>query len=72
MQGKVPTPKENIELYVSKDQIRIKGAAGTGTLRIKSKSQPTGKNISVTAKGNDMYEITIQPGVEYVINYSSK
>jgi hypothetical protein len=72
MQGKVPTPKENIELYVSKEQIKIKGAAGTGILKIKSKTQPTGKNINATAKGNDLYEITIQPGVEYIINYSSK
>ena len=71
MQGKVPTPKENIELYVSKEQIKIKGAAGIGTLRVKSKTQPTGKNISVTAKGNDLYEITVQPGVEYVVSYST-
>jgi len=69
MQGKVPTPKENIELYVSKEQIKIKGAAGTGTLRVKSKTQPTGKNISATAKGNDVYEITVQPGQEYSISY---
>jgi hypothetical protein len=72
MQGKVPTPKENIELYVSKEQIKIKGAAGTGTLRIKSKTSPTGKNMIATAKGNDVYEITVQPGVEYIINYSAK
>ena len=71
MQGKVPTPKENIELYISKEQIKIKGAAGTGTLRIKSKTQPAGKNINAVAKGNDLYEITIQPGVEYVINYKN-
>ena len=72
MEGKVPTPKENIELYVSKEQIKIKGAAGKGTLRIKSKTQPSGKNITATAKGNDMYEITVQPGVEYLISYNAK
>ena len=71
MQGKVPTPRENIELYVSKEQIKIKGAAGIGTLRIKSKTQPTGKNINATAKGNDLYEINVQPGIEYVIGYSA-
>ena len=69
MQGKVPTPRENIELYVSRDQVKIKGAAGTGTLIIKSKTQPTGKNVNAIAKGNDVYEISIQPGVEYIINY---
>ena len=72
MQGKVPTPNNNIELYVSKEQVKIKGASGTGTLRIKSKTQPSGKNINTLAKGNDIYEITIQPGVEYIINYSAK
>jgi len=71
MQGKVPTPKDDIEIYVSKEQIRIKGAAGEGTLRIKSKTQPLGKNISAVAIGGDVYEITIKPEVEYMVNYKA-
>jgi len=70
MQGKVPTPTGEIELYVSKEQIKMTGAAGTGTLQIKSKTKPTGKNISAVAKGADVYEIMIKPGTEYVIDYS--
>ncbi len=71
MQGKVPTPKGNIEIYASKEQIKIRAGMGTGIVRIKSKTQPAGKNISATAKGGDVYEITVQPGAEYVINYNA-
>ncbi len=70
MEGKVPTPNGDIELYCSTKQIKIKGAAGVGTLRIKSKTKPTGKNLLVTSTGDNNYEMTIQPGIEYLINYS--
>ena len=72
MQGKVPTPSGDIELSVSGTEIKIKGASGIGTLKLKSKTKPTGKNITAVPKGNDMYEITIQPGVEYIISYIAK
>jgi alpha-L-rhamnosidase len=71
MQGKVPTPNGIIELYVSKEQVKIKGAAGEGTIKLKSKTQPSGKNISAISKGNDLYEITVKPGIEYIINYKA-
>ena len=71
MQGKVPTPNGDIELRVSTSEIKIKGATGVGTIRITSKTQPAGKNVSAVLKG-DVYEITIQPGVAYIINYSAK
>ncbi|MEI9955979.1 MAG: hypothetical protein WDM90_06650 [Ferruginibacter sp.] len=51
--------------------IKIKAPIGTGTLKIKSKTKPTGKDILVNAVDNNNYEITIQPGVEYVVNYSA-
>jgi alpha-L-rhamnosidase len=71
MQGKVPTPKGDIKLYISKERIKIKAASGIGTVRIKSKTSPTGQNLSVKKTTNEVYEIKIQPGVEYVINYKS-
>ena len=71
MQGKVPTPNGDIDLYCSSKQIKITGVTGTGTLKIKSKIMPAGKNISVTATGNNSYEIAIQPGVEMVISYKA-
>ena len=71
MQGKVPTPGGDIEIHVSKEQLKIKGAAGVGTAKIKSKTSPTGKNLSVRMVSSEVYEIKIQPGVGYVINYKS-
>jgi alpha-L-rhamnosidase len=69
MQGKIPTPAGEIDLYVSKEQIKIKGVAGIGSLRIKSKTKPAGTNLTYKSIGRDSYEITINPGIEYVINY---
>jgi len=72
MQGKVPTPDGDIDLYVSNQQVKIKGAAGEGTIRLKSKSQPNGSNVVAVAKGNDIYEIAVKPGIEYTINYKAE
>jgi hypothetical protein len=72
MEGKVPTPGGDIELYVSNDQIKIKGAAGEGILKIKSKTSPHGKNVVAVEKGNDVYEINVKPRVEYIINYKAE
>jgi alpha-L-rhamnosidase len=69
MQGKVPTPAGQIELYVSATQIKIKSPAGMGSLKIKSKIRPTGSNLSVNVVGENSFEIAVAPGREYVINY---
>jgi alpha-L-rhamnosidase len=69
IEGKVPTPAGNIELYCSTSQIKIKSPAGAGVLKIKSKIKPAGKNILVNATGSNNYEVNIQPGIEYVVNY---
>jgi len=71
MQGKVPTPNGDIEVYCSTKQIKVKSVSGTGTLKIKSKTKPTGKDIVVNATGSNNYEIIVQPGIEYVVNYSA-
>ncbi|HKO80905.1 MAG TPA: alpha-L-rhamnosidase C-terminal domain-containing protein [Chitinophagaceae bacterium] len=71
MQGKVPTPKGDIEIYVSKEQVKITGAAGTGSLKIKSKTAPKGKNILAISKGGNNYEVVVQPGMACIINYKA-
>ena len=70
MEGKVPTPNGDIELYCSKKEIRVKSPGGTGKLKLKSKSRPvvTGAEVKETAQGN--YEIMIEKGKEYKIKYS--
>lgn len=72
MQGKVPTPKGEIEMYVTKEQIKIKSGEGEGTVNVKSKTKPTGNNINAIEKGKGIYEVKIQPGVEYVIGYKAE
>ena len=69
MQGKVPTPSGDIEVYCSESKIKITGAAGTGTLSFKSKSKPVVNTGSIKAIGNNQYEIIIESGKSYTIGY---
>lgn len=69
MQGKVPTPDGDIDLYVSTKQIKITGAAGTGTLKFKSKMKPVCKESRIVDKRNGMYEMIVEKGKSYVVNY---
>ena len=71
MQGKVPTPNGDIELSVSTSEVKIKGASGSGILKLKSKTKPTGDNIVVKSVGGNNYEINIQQGIGYIISYIS-
>lgn len=72
MQGAVPTPEGNIELYVSTKQMKIKGAAGTGMLTFQSKSKPVCKEGTIEKKGNDEYSLAIEKDKTYTINYTAK
>jgi Glycogen debranching enzyme len=71
MEGKVPTPKGDISMYVSTTQIKIKADEGTGTLRFKSKSKPVCKGVTINSKGNNEYELTVEAGKEYVVKYKA-
>ncbi|MES2894043.1 MAG: alpha-L-rhamnosidase C-terminal domain-containing protein [Bacteroidota bacterium] len=71
MQGKVPTPDGDIEVYFSRTEIKIKGATGKGTLVLNSKSKPSGKNVLVRSTAKNQYEVSIDPGVEYSIRYQA-
>ncbi|GAB3988305.1 alpha-L-rhamnosidase C-terminal domain-containing protein [Spirosoma daeguense] len=69
MDGKVPTPTGDISVYCSTKEIKLTGAAGTGTLRFKSKSKPVCKQGEVRVIGNDTYELTVEKGKNYVVSY---
>nr|WP_242691728.1 alpha-L-rhamnosidase C-terminal domain-containing protein [Pedobacter sp. SYSU D00823] len=71
IEGKVPTPKGEISVYASTSQIKVKGDEGTGTLRFKSKSKPSVKGGKISAKGNGLYELTVEKGKDYIVSYSS-
>jgi hypothetical protein len=70
MQGKVPTPGGDIDLYISTKQIKITGVAGTGRLKFKSKKKPVCKESKIVEKGNEMYEMIVEKGKSYVVNYN--
>jgi alpha-L-rhamnosidase len=69
MQGKVPTPNGDIDLYCTKAQIKVKATAGLGTLKLYSKIKPTGAGIVAVSTGKNMYDITIQPGDVIIVDY---
>ncbi len=69
MEGKVPTPDGDITLRMTTTEIKITGACGTGTLKFKSKSKPVTADGDITGKGNGNYELAIEKGKSYTINY---
>ena len=69
MKGTVPTPSGNIEIFCDAKQIKVKGAVGTGTLMFKSKSKPTCKDATIISRGNGGYELRVEKGKEYIVNY---
>jgi len=71
MQGKVPTPDGDIELYCSTTEIKIKGAAGKGTLVIKSKTKPVCDGAAIKLIADNEYEMIIEKDKNYRIGYEA-
>lgn len=57
---------KNGSMYCSTKEIKVIGAAGTGTLRVKSKAKLV---CEVRATNNGTYELTAEKGKSYVVNY---
>ena len=71
MQGKVPTPNGEIEVKCSGNKIEIKSTTGTGTLKFSSKLAPASEQGNIKDVGNGHYELTIEKGKWYVVNYKA-
>jgi len=71
MEGTVPMPDGDVKLSCTTTQIKIKGDSGTGTLRFKSKTMPVCKEGAVIAKGKGVYEVQIQKGKDFTIDYTA-
>ncbi|UKM64324.1 alpha-rhamnosidase [Flavobacteriaceae bacterium GSB9] len=69
IEGKVPTPNGAVELYVNTSEIKVKASEGEGTLIINSETQPSTNNGTVSACGENKYQLTIKPNTEYAIKY---
>jgi len=70
MEGKVPTANGDISVYMNKKEIKVSSAVGTGTLKIKSKSRPAVKGAEVKEVTKGTYEIKIEKGKDYLVNYN--
>lgn len=69
MEGKVPTPAGEIELFVSKNKIKVKSPIGKGRLKITSKSLPRANHGKVTKVSENTYIVELEKGVDYEVNY---
>jgi hypothetical protein len=71
MEGSVPTPDGDIHVRCSRDEIRITGVAGKGSLRFTSKTVPHCEGASIISKGNNRYEMAVEAGKEYIVKYNA-
>lgn len=71
MEGEVPTPGGNIQVYCSTTEIKLQSPIGTGTLRFKSKSKPASSEGIIVAKGNQEYELVLEKGKAYRVRYTA-
>ena len=71
MQGSVPTPNGNIDVYCSTKQIKVQAANGIGTLRFKSKSRPVANHGTLAKTSDGVYELSIEKNTNYQITYTA-
>jgi alpha-L-rhamnosidase len=71
MEGSVPTPNGDIKVYCSTKQIRVSADEGNGILRFKSKTAPVCKQASIAAKGKGVYELHLQKGEKFTVDYNA-
>ena len=71
MEGKVPTPQGTVDLYCSTKEIKVNASEGEGTLIFESKTRPSTNSGSITALGNNKYQLKIQPKTNYQITYKA-
>jgi alpha-L-rhamnosidase len=71
MEGIIPTPNGQIKVRCTTNQITVNSTTGIGTLRVKSKTKPVVDGAQVKALAGGAYEISIQKGKDYTINYTA-
>lgn len=70
MEGKIPTPDGEIELFVSKNKIKVTSPIGTGTLKITSKSSPRTNHGEVKKVSENTYTLELEKGIDYEVEYA--
>lgn len=70
IEGVVPTPNGNVEVYMDGKSIKIKGAdSGVGTLRFKCVGNPEVSEGELIKKGDINFELMVKPNHTYNIKY---
>ena len=72
MEGRVPAPDGNIDIYCNRSEIKIKSSVpGEGILRFKSLTKPRCRNGSIIQTGDNHYELILLKDQEYLISYKN-
>ncbi|MEN0055505.1 MAG: alpha-L-rhamnosidase C-terminal domain-containing protein [Mucilaginibacter sp.] len=71
MEGSIPTPHGDIKVYCSTKQIKVSSDNGIGLLHFASASVPVCKDGTMMAKGKNIYELSIEKGRQYTVDYSA-
>jgi hypothetical protein len=71
IEGKVPTPKGDIEVFCDKKEIRIKSIEGSGTLVFESRNRPTTNSGTIEELSKNKYRLNLEGGSSYQIKYKA-
>jgi hypothetical protein len=71
MEGKVPTPNGEVELYCSTKEIKVKAAEGEGKLIFESSGKPKTNSGTITTLAKNKYQLIVKPNVEYKVSYKA-
>lgn len=71
VEGKVPTPNGNIEVYCSTTKLQVLSPVGIGKLILKSKIPPKCKDGIFVKRGDNLYELKIESNKRYQITYQA-
>ncbi len=71
MEGKVPTPMGEIDIYCSKTEIKVGSAEGEGKLVFQSKNFPKTNSGMIVDLAENKYQLTIKPNNQYHITYEA-
>ncbi|MNL31855.1 hypothetical protein D3C87_1536690 [compost metagenome] len=71
MEGKVPTPNGEVELYCSTKEIKVKAGEGEGKLIFESSGKPKTNSGTITTLAKNKYQLIVKPNVEYKVSYKA-
>ncbi len=71
MEGTVPTPNGQINIYCSSKEIKVRADEGIGTLYINSVNKPKTNTGQIVHLGGDNYTLELRPNTNYLIKYKA-